>query len=304
MIKIHDKLWYVITTDEDSNLAYMTHLGKDAAFEKRKDTGERWAKGGRYYYNRNLPTKTPQSFECDNGPLTGFIISESVSRWSTSNKLFRVIDPRGFVVEVPTGNISTLLKYTTVIHGTVQEPCVWGREGNNHILLPEGSEPYNLSLKQSKMSAAAVNVSQVPRNSIVKLTADGDNYIYLGKGKITWKVDMFLKERHSTYWNRHDKGRADPKYIDTRIVEDSKYTHFFKHDNLKRSDWIDTYYTKKVIPSGKISIEKHDVMDSTYYCPSKITQTEVDNLYNTTPINSNEYFAASGKLHSIKMWGG
>jgi hypothetical protein len=84
----------------------------------------------------------------ENTPALCFRIVGSVTRWSTSNKLIQVEDPRGFVVEIPASNLNTLLKHTTVEKGEVKEECVWGREGNNHTLLPVNSEIYEETLEK------------------------------------------------------------------------------------------------------------------------------------------------------------
>lgn len=49
-----------------------------------------------------------------NEPMTGFKISKSVSRASTSNKLIRIEDPRGFELEIAVANLVALLETGTV----------------------------------------------------------------------------------------------------------------------------------------------------------------------------------------------
>jgi hypothetical protein len=76
MLKIYDKLWYIKRGGTD--LAYMTYYEKNKAFEKRKSTGISWA-----------CTKEGDDI-IDNTPVEGFTVGQSVSRWTTSNKVFRV----------------------------------------------------------------------------------------------------------------------------------------------------------------------------------------------------------------------
>lgn len=194
MIKIHDKLWYVVKQDSKDKLSYMTHYKDDSSFEKRKNTGLKWSKT--YVLDTNDNAKSKFIFgvegECDNTPQKGFFIGDSVSRWSTSNKLFRVTDPRGFMVEVPTGNISTLLKLTDVSKGIIQEECVWGRDGSNHILLPVNSEPYLEAKKNMEvLSSPTIKISDVPYGSVVKLLNDDQEYTFLGRGKPVFKVTPY-----------------------------------------------------------------------------------------------------------------
>lgn len=181
MINIPEKLWYCISVTSDDNLAYMTHYKEDSAFEKRKATGLSWAS------HRRIQVE-PQRAIIDNSPVEGFYIAESVSRWSTSNKLFRVKDPRGFTVEVPTGNIASLLHLTTVEKGVVKEPCVWGRDGNSHVLLPVNSEPYLETLDKMDTLTKLVSVSKLEPGDVVSVFESTLQYAYLGKCKVTWKV--------------------------------------------------------------------------------------------------------------------
>lgn len=67
----------------------------------------------------------------DNIPLSGFKIAKSVSRRTTSNKLWRVLDPRGFELEISTGNFEQLLMEATVIKGDIMGNCVW--VGNKNL---------------------------------------------------------------------------------------------------------------------------------------------------------------------------
>lgn len=182
MIKIHDKLWVVKSNRKDygdSDLSYMTYHEDNNACEKRKETGRSWAKCG---------DSNPVESLYDNTPVDGMKIQECVGRWSTQNKVFRVRDPRGFVVEIPSGNLSTLLSCTTVAKSIVQEPCVWGREGNSHILLPVGSEPYMEAKEDSKTFNGMVTLGKLePRDIVMFSVDDSMEYIFFGKVKITWK---------------------------------------------------------------------------------------------------------------------
>lgn len=68
----------------------------------------------------------PQPMVYDNDPLAGFKVQHSVSRYSTSNKLWRILDPRGFEVEVTTACMEELIEATTIIKGgLIEAKCVW-----------------------------------------------------------------------------------------------------------------------------------------------------------------------------------
>jgi len=225
-MRVHDKLWVVIGRNREENLAYMTYEGPKAATEKRKATGRKWADGYRKWCNK---TRTYLEFDeplkelsLDNKPTTGFVIGDSVSRWSTQNKLFRVKDPRGFMVEVPTGNISTLLNYTTVVNGIIQDECVWGRDGNNHILLPKGSEPYEEAMSnETEMRNQMITGSKMKIGDHLR-DAHGNQYVYLGRYEMDYHTTGTVYKHSQTSDVYHIKGvgnTADYDCTPVKIVD-------------------------------------------------------------------------------------
>lgn len=266
MITIHKNLWYVRRGNED--LAYMTYYEENKAFESRRETGLSWA-------------RAKEGITIPNDPIKGHVISESVSRWSTSNKLFRVIDPRGFVVEVPTGNISTLLKYTTVINGTIQEDCVWGREGSNHILLPKGSEPYRLSTTQTEIMLHKVPTKNLPLKSIVKFhVEDTCEYVYLGRYKFTWEAVSKRYKSLTSGWSSWAY-RREPDYdsegVNPQLVEDTKWVDVFVP--LKEGTYHSTEVKNscKVINTGKVAKKDFTIGKKGIYCPERVRNLFTNN---------------------------
>ena len=130
----------------------MTYYEDNSAFRKRMRTGLSWAKFG--------TGKQDDGHVIDNNSVSGFEICESVSRWSTQNKVFRIKDPRGFVVEVPSGNIPSILSCTTVVNGIIQEECIWARQGQDHILLPVTSKPYQEAVINTEKSKQKIKPSE------------------------------------------------------------------------------------------------------------------------------------------------
>lgn len=138
-----------------------------AAFEKKRETQEKWAyidysglqygarleKQGNEYIligekieyipgapwgsnQRKIPVCKPVDWQpqiWDNVPTTGFKIVDTVSRYSTSNKFWLVLDPRGAKFEISTGVFETLIMNTTIIKGVIQDACVW--EANKRLVV-------------------------------------------------------------------------------------------------------------------------------------------------------------------------
>lgn len=236
MIHLHKQLWAVIAlhrdvSDSEYKLAYMTHReykkdgSEDDKFTNRKSTGNSWAKG----YSREPKIK---HLEFDNTPTSGFGIVGSKSRWSTQNKVIQVEDPRGFVVEIPVSALTTLLKHTTVINGIVQEECIWGREGNNHILIPVNSDIYIQAKQDTFEHNNKVKISSLDVGDKVKFSVDGCEYIYAGKYKAHWKIQLLVSTEKKKLQSRHQYKYSyvrsvNDSCIREEVVTESGYKHLF-----------------------------------------------------------------------------
>lgn len=315
MIKIHSKLWYVIKPEHTDELAYMCQYeqGKDgnplSNVAKMQATGRSWARVGSqnvwklkpdaktsYDYERDeqgrsildyvIPAKEGEEFIVDNTPTSGFYVGCSVSRWSTSNKLFRVKDPRGFTVEIPTDNLATLLHHTTVVKGVVQEDCVWGREGNNHILLPINSEPYLITLDQmDTLENKLISLKDLKVGDWVKLFEDETEYYYAGKIKGTWKLRGY---RYETSWAFSTYGqRTNTQYSDWIEIKDDKWTDVFL-SQYKYSSGSDKYSVNTFSKPKIVEVIKHEKIDIapeeySWYCPQRvINRTDLYDHYRET----------------------
>lgn len=293
MIKISNKIWYVLKPEHSDDLAYMcpydTNKEGDplANIVKMQATGRSWAgirsqdvwktdDKGNYLRDENKrlivdytkPAQQGQEFISDNTPTTGFYVGSSVSRWSTSNKLFRVTDPRGFMVEVPTGNISTLLHHTTVINGVVDSECVWGREGNNHILLPINSEPYLITLDQmDTLQNKLISVKDLKVGDWVKMFEDKNEYYYAGKLKGTWSIRGYTS---GGYWDRN-RGTTHSEWVD---VKDEKWTDAFLRKTTysgKVAYYVETFSKPKIVEIVRHEPLTIDTEEYSWYCPQRVT---------------------------------
>lgn len=266
----------MIATKREDSLAYMTYYEDNEAFNKRKSTGVSWASSSGRTWN---PTTRQHDYDfdvegvvIDNSPVEGVYIGSSVSRWSTSNKLFRVKDPRGFTVEVPTDNIATLLHLTTVTNGVVKEPCVWGREGNNHILLPVNSEPYLDTLeKMDTLANKLIKVKDLQAGDMIELFDDSNTweYVYLGRAKITWKVIPYEVKR----WHRRES-ESQKTYYPEEIIEDTKWENVFAYrykDTQKEWSYESKANPKIVKVIGQIEDLESIRSKLKLYSPSRIT---------------------------------
>lgn len=304
MIKISDKIWYVLKPEHNDELAYMCPYDTNKEGEalsnvvKMQATGRSWAgirsqdvwktdEKGNYLRDENKrlivdytkPAQQGQEFVADNTPTTGFYVGSSVSRWSTSNKLFRVKDPRGFTVEIPTDNLATLLHHTTVVKGVVQEECVWGREGNNHILLPVNSEPYLITLDQmDTLQNKLISVKDLKVGDWVKMFEDKSEYYYAGKLKGTWSIRGYTYE---TSWAFNSYGnRKNEQYSDWIEVQDDKWIEVFLRKQTyseKTSYSVETFSKPKIVEVVRHEPLSLSVDEYSWYCPQRVENKT--NLY-------------------------
>lgn len=297
MINIAKQLFVVKGVDREDELAYMSPYaeGKDgrplANIAKMQATGLSWASVGPkqvyklkpdaktlYDYERDeqghvivdhvIPARKGEEFIYDNTPLKGFYVGSSVARWSTSNKLFRVKDPRNFTVEIPTDNLATLLHHTTVVNGVVQEECVWGREGNNHILLPINSEPYLITLDQmDTLANKLISIKDIKAGDWVKFFEDEYEYYYLGKVKATWNVRGY----NYSYNHRYERDRKDGEWVE--VVDDKWVDLFLRswYSNGELRYSVETPTKPKIVEIVKHESISPTIEQISWYAPDRIT---------------------------------
>lgn len=147
-LKFSDKLYVGFQTDRYKNaesprtLGFAVPYDDTKASQSRQETVDRWA--GKDHTPRIL----------DNVPLSGFKIVDTVARYSTSNKLFRVEDPRGFELEIPVDNLLHLIENSTIVNGLVVGEYVWAQR-NGVYLISANSPEYKLYKNPPKMAPLA-----------------------------------------------------------------------------------------------------------------------------------------------------
>ena len=97
--------------------------------------GHLWVSGKKWEWNPAIKQRElviidgwadPQPQIWDNDPLPGFKIERFVSRWSTSNKLWRIADPRGYEFEITTACLDEIINNATILKGgIIDAKCAW-----------------------------------------------------------------------------------------------------------------------------------------------------------------------------------
>ena len=222
MLRIYKELWYAKKegeTGKDKDLAYMTHTEGKKAFEKRQETGRSWAEG-RYYKDTTKYTEATIA----NTPQSGFLVAECVSRQKTSNKLFRVRDPRGFVVEIPSANLLELLLVSQIHKGVIMEPCIWAREGANHYLVPVSDEEYQATLGRESARDEMVSYAKLEVGDIVRFDVEREEeHTYLGRTKATFHIKEYQKKIKGKGWRR-DYHYREGDHLKDEVIDDADHT--------------------------------------------------------------------------------
>jgi hypothetical protein len=140
--------YYIGYKKEKKDRALLGFIGPNT--EKQKQTIDKWSK--QYV---NAADVVPSGI-LQNTPQTGFKIVDVVSRYSTSNKFYRILDPRGFELEISADNLLELMLTSTIENGIIKSECVWGKQ-NSAALVPITSEYYKdyLTLKNGPIVLTA-----------------------------------------------------------------------------------------------------------------------------------------------------
>lgn len=257
----------VRSTDSSFPLAFATPFGTDAAFEKRKNTVDVWCRGYGHYVDGKYVYPEFEAAVHDNVLMDGFRISESVRRtgWNGGNVVWRVVDPRGFELEISSSNFARIVDCSTIINGVIQGKCIWGRDGSANLLLPEASEPYQQAVSNTKRSAMSVDAKSLSVGDEVEFK-DGGVWIYLGAYSIITRKESKINGGHRIghatsyqYDIEIKKRHVFGAHIDKQFIDSHAY--LISTSNKKDGDW--RYYvvadTKKVATINKKNAELIDV---------------------------------------------
>lgn len=192
-------------------LAFITPDGDDKAAEKRKETVDNWTYG--------WGDKDPKDITkvVDNKPMTGFQIVDWGRRWSTDNKVARIVDPRGYELEIYIPNLMHLILNCTIDKGMIAEELVWLRDGANNRLYPSDSKEYlEAKAMADKLVASGGKIVQ-PRHEVGDVVRDkwNNEMIYLGMKTVQWLGIAGENKNEKQVNGAWGRARITSKYIET-----------------------------------------------------------------------------------------
>lgn len=288
MIVLPETLWIARgyhrgVANTESKLAYMTYVEKtktgeeSAAFIKRKNNGWKWAKASVKDALDEIDFILNYTNYLENKPRTGFKIVDYATRYRTDNKLIRVEDPDGFVLEVSVENIIQLVHEATISFGVIQEPCLWGKEGSQHVLVPTTGEVYKKSLEMNTVAKEdMVSLAKIAVGDIISFDCDKQSrHVYIGKIKSTYRLfNKQATERVSSaswgagWYGESYKANDSDKILKEVTCKDSGYKYIFVKefvfDNLSQESLKYSYEIKgsgKCVVLGKSTADINIVFD-------------------------------------------
>lgn len=124
--------WAYGTYSED-NGKITQHYGYWHYFDELDANGRKVSK---YVTKTEIVPEEYQPVVLDNVPTKGFEIIDTVSRYSTSNKLVKVLDPRGYVFEITIVSLFEIMRQGTIEKGVIKDYCVW--KANKNLIIYDG----------------------------------------------------------------------------------------------------------------------------------------------------------------------
>ena len=208
-VKLPAKHYVGLVKRKESNLplGFMTVWGTDAAATKRMGTVDDWCQRGR------TQIKLPPMI-LDNVPMSGFKLGGDIrtTNYGGHDK-WRIEDPRGFELEITSGNLAQLLAHGTVDKGEILDECVWARDGSNNILLSTNTQEYQTALAATKVANTKSSWKDVKIGNTVVLQ-NGHQGQYLGKFSVMYRNIYnssgrynihFTDKAYSLFWNENEK---------------------------------------------------------------------------------------------------
>jgi len=165
-------------SSQGAPLGFITPDGNDSASLKRKQTVDNWVKQ-RYYTQKDVKTLAPVVLK--NVPLSGYKLTSDIRNTNYGGyDKWRILDPRGFELEITSGNLASLINYTTIEQGEIHGDCIWGRFGSNNVLLSVNSDDYKEALAATVVKNSSESWKNVKPGYKIMLQ-NGKIGIWLGK---------------------------------------------------------------------------------------------------------------------------
>ncbi|AVH84940.1 hypothetical protein RsoM2USA_11 [Ralstonia phage RsoM2USA] len=211
-----------------TKLGFATYYEENAACRKRQETINSWSSN---VFSKEI---------LDNAPMKGMRISKNVTHgggWNDTTTWWRIEDPRGFELEISSGNLAKLLGHCNISEGVMSEDCVWGWDkgnGSKVVLLPVNSEIYKAAQASSAVHyAKSMKLADLKLGDYVELKNDTKGIFF---GKVTYGYFNYI-------FPDFGKINLDQTYV---IYEtEHKRLYFMKTPEVIKAEDAKKPYTEK-----------------------------------------------------------
>lgn len=221
-------------------IPYADENSKKADFEtfkKRIVTVDKW-----------IGREPADTLVFDNTPIEGFRIRAPVTHSYNENVFWRVIDPRGFELEIGTDNLEELFNEANIEKGLIKGKALWAINGKKPHLLVVGTNPYKSSVN-TVMSIKSHNIGDiirvVVRGKVEEYTYFGKIYSLVLKGKNMnndknfVSCGIFSTHFEHFYFDGHSFLKRKEMFSECQIVGNNNRTpdEMFAHIKQDRRYW-------------------------------------------------------------------
>lgn len=116
----------------------------------------------------------------NNTPRPGFVI---LGMRSYNGRLWNIVDPNGTATHISANNMDYILRYASLLEGTIDKPCVWvhgmGESSHNLMLVPVGTDIYTDALNNTRLLNTAPTIRELKLGDTVT-TCKHVTGVYLG----------------------------------------------------------------------------------------------------------------------------
>lgn len=255
-IKIPKQLYVGILSNKKSDLprGFMTPYGTNAAAQKRMSNVDIQTKSG------NI-----KPIVIENSPLVGFKLTSGIpiTNYGGFDK-WRIEDPRGFELEISSINLATLLSNSVIDKGEILDPCIWGRESANDVLISVESDNYKEAVKNTEIYEKTTSWKNAkPGNTVV--LQNGTKGTYLGRYALYTNNGRFIIEKNPNAYHV-----VKSKNVFTPPIPGYEYDlEVFKTQKLSYIEDNNTEYTPQEAEelTNKLLSEKSYVKSNIFYNP-------------------------------------
>ncbi len=214
-VKIPEKHYVAMQArSSECPVGFLVPWGTDAAAIKRMATADDWAQGRSWGKQKDVSIE-PKTI--NNDLMSGFTLANDALRHGQSGSFWRIVDPRGFELEINAENMANVIRLTTIENGEILSRCVWARRGANNVLLPEESEEYQDALRNTARVKTSVSIRDVNIGDKV-LLQNGEEIVYLGK-------------LYTIFQSYGDEGKKEGEWIQFA----NKKRHYFYAESIDSS---------------------------------------------------------------------